>query len=62
MSLEKAIFHKKEKRKPYYGRTSKVFDFTCRNNGKCPYCRNSRLHGRKKAEIAAKTEIKEWTE
>lgn len=40
MSLEKAIEHKKEKRKPYYG--SKAIDATCRNHGTCPACSKSR--------------------
>ena len=42
MSLDKAIKHGKEKRKPYYG--SKVFDCTCRNHGTCVVCLNNRLH------------------
>ena len=45
MSLDKAIKHKKEKRKRYYG--SKVFDLTCRPHGGCPYCRNNRLRRHK---------------
>ena len=40
MSLEKAIKHNKEKRKPYHG--SKAFDCTCRNHGSCSYCENNR--------------------
>lgn len=31
MSLDKAILHKKEKRKPYYG--AKAIDPSCRNHG-----------------------------
>lgn len=31
MSLNKAILHKKEKRKPYYG--AKAIDPSCRNHG-----------------------------
>ena len=42
MSLDKAIEHGKEKRKPYYG--SKAFDRTCRNHGSCPWCKRNRLH------------------
>jgi len=41
MSLDKAIKHGKEKRKPY--RKSKAFDHTCRNHGSCSYCRDNRL-------------------
>lgn len=40
MSLDKAIQHKKEFRKQF--RESKVFDRTCRNHGKCPYCESNR--------------------
>ena len=46
MSLDKAIEHGKEKRKPYRG--SKAVDCTCRNHGSCSYCLNNRLHSSKK--------------
>ena len=42
MSLDKAIEHGKERRKPYYG--SKAFDHTCRNHGGCPWCEENRKH------------------
>ena len=42
MSMDKAIAHGKEKRKPYRG--SRAVDKTCRNHGSCPYCRRNRLH------------------
>jgi len=42
MSLEKAIEHGKERRKPYYG--SKAIDCTCRNHGSCQWCLGNRLH------------------
>lgn len=42
MSLDKAIEHKKEKRKPY--RKAKAIDKTCRNHGSCPQCKANRLH------------------
>lgn len=42
MSLDKAIIHGKEKRKPYRG--SKAIDCTCRNHGSCKWCRDNRLH------------------
>lgn len=48
MSLYKAIKHRKEYRKPYYG--SKRFDSSCRTGGDCPYCVGSRLHSVKKQE------------
>ena len=40
MSLDKAIKHGKEKRKPYRG--SKAIDSTCRNHGSCLYCEQNR--------------------
>lgn len=40
MSLDKAIEHKKERRKKF--RKSKAFDRTCRNHGSCPYCESNR--------------------
>lgn len=52
MSLEKSIKSGNEHRKPYRG--AKSFDKTCRNHGKCPWCRDDRLHGRKVAEERAK--------
>ena len=42
MSLDKAIEHGKEKRKPYKG--SKAIDPTCRNHGGCPWCEENRKH------------------
>lgn len=42
MSLDKAIEHGKEKRKPYYG--SKAIDCTCRNHGSCQWCVENRKH------------------
>lgn len=60
MSLNKAILHGKENRKPY--RKSKIFDKTCRNHGSCPYCRDNRLHNRYKADEDSKLKIKEAEE
>lgn len=48
MSLDKAIKHGKEKRKPYYG--SKAFDSSCRNHGSCGYCEGNRRYQEKKAK------------
>lgn len=48
MSLDKAIEHGKEKRKPYRG--AKAIDYTCRNHGSCDWCRENRLHKFKKKE------------
>lgn len=42
MSLDKAIAHGKEKRKPYRG--SKAIDCTCRNHGSCQWCVENRTH------------------
>lgn len=42
MSLDKAIEHHKEKRKPYLG--TKAIDCTCRNHGSCEWCRQNRQH------------------
>lgn len=42
MTLDKAIEHGKEHRKPYY--KSKRFDRTCRNHGSCSWCYRNRLH------------------
>jgi hypothetical protein len=42
MSLDKAIEHGKERRKPYYG--SKAIDATCRNHGSCKWCEQNRKH------------------
>ncbi len=43
MSLDKAIRHGKEHRKPFTG-TSKRFDRSCRNHGSCPFCAGYRMH------------------
>lgn len=42
MSLDKAIEHKKEKRRPYRG--AKAADKSCRNHGSCPWCLENRKH------------------
>lgn len=52
MSLDKAIEHGKEKRKPY--RRSKRFDRSCRNHGSCTWCMENRLHKFNKCEEKAK--------
>lgn len=48
MSLDKAIEHGKEKRKPYRG--AKAVDATCRNHGSCKWCEMNRTHGNKRRE------------
>lgn len=42
MSNNKAIFHGKEKRKPYRG--AKAIDKTCRNHGSCEVCLSNRQY------------------
>lgn len=58
MSLDKAIEHGKEKRKPYTG--DKAVDNECRNHGSCSWCREKRLHSIKIQEDAANAKIKEY--
>jgi hypothetical protein len=48
MSLDKAIEHGKEKRKPYEG--GKKYARGCRNHGHCSFCQGNRLHKFKKKE------------
>lgn len=48
MSLDKAIKHGKEKRKPYRG--AKAIDPWCRNHGNCSWCEKGRLHKNKKRD------------
>ncbi len=46
MSLDKAIEHGKEHRKPY--RDNKAVDRGCRNHGSCKWCQEARMHKYKK--------------
>lgn len=46
MSLNKAIEHHKEHRKPYKG--AKAIDKHCRNNGNCDWCKGNRTYSNKK--------------
>lgn len=57
MSLDKAIEHKKEKRKIYYG--SKAIDCTCRNHGSCTRCLGNRTYQQQKLNIASKEQLKD---
>lgn len=64
MGMEKAIKHKKEKRKPYRG--GKAVSSHCRNHGgkthknrnpwECPYCLGNRTYKNKKREEQSKYE------
>ena len=57
MSLDKAIEHGKEHRKPYYG--SKNFDKSCRNHGGCPWCEENRKYKNLKREQEAMAQLEE---
>jgi len=57
MSLDKAIKHGKEKRKPYYG--AQAVDATCRCHGSCEVCKGNRLYRSKRLKEAAEYQIKE---
>ena len=57
MSLDKAIEHGKEKRKPYHG--SKAIDASCRNHGTCEWCKGSRLYSSRRREEAMKQRERE---
>ncbi len=52
MGLEKAIKHKKEKRKPYRG--SKAASCQCRNHGSCSWCLSNRTHKNRKRLLKSK--------
>lgn len=58
MSLNKAIEHKKEKRKPYYG--CEAIDKSCRCHGSDGWMRANRLYSSLKREGAVNSSIKEW--
>lgn len=58
MSLNKAIEHGKEKRKPYTG--SKAIDKTCRNHGGCSWCEENRKYKYTKQEEGMDERIREW--
>lgn len=60
MSLNKAIEHKKERRKPYTG--GKAIDKRCRNHGDCDWCKDNRTHSRTKKELASKQYLEEYEE
>lgn len=58
MSLDKAIEHGKEKRKPY--RRSKAVDYSCRNHGDCPWCKGNRTNRKREKKRVAEEQIKEY--
>ena len=57
MSLEQAIKHGKEHRKPHRG--PKAVDGWCKNHGICWICRRNRLHKRMVELARAEDELKE---
>jgi len=58
MSLEKAIFHGKEKRRPFYD--SRRFDWSCKNHGNCVHCfMNRKGRHAKEAEEMTAAQIEE---
>lgn len=64
MSLNKAIEHGKEFRKPY--RKSQRFDRTCRPGrsfvNKCPYCESNRFIGDARLREKAEDMIREFVD
>lgn len=60
MSLDKAIKHNKEHRKPYRG--AKAVDSTCRNHGSDDWATDNRLFQRKRAELSVQDRIEDWKE
>ena len=55
MSLNKAIEHGKEWRKPYH--KAKAVDRTCRNHGSCEWCRENRTYKNRKSMAGDKYEF-----
>ena len=57
MSLDKAILHGKEKRKPY--RRAKAVDSHCRNHGNCEWCNQNRTYAEVKRELSSKQALRD---
>lgn len=57
MSLDKAIEHGKERRKPYYG--SKAFDTSCRNHGSDTWDLWNRTYSTIKRKMESEDKLKE---
>lgn len=55
MSLNKAIEHGKEHRKPYF--KSERFDPTCRPGGTCPYCQRRHRFSTMRVRAKAQDEL-----
>lgn len=60
MSLDKAISHGKEHRKPYRG--AKACDKTCRNHGSDDWAKDNRLYRSNKLSEKSEQELKEMDE
>ena len=58
MSLDKAIEHGKEKRRPYVG--AKAIDCSCRNHGSCDWCKANRLQQSRKVREAVDAALREY--
>ncbi len=58
MSLNKAIEHKKEKRKQYRG--EKSIDSMCRNHKGCKWCEDNRTYKNRKRKEMYKLEDNRW--
>ena len=56
MSFDKAIEHKKEHRKEYYG--PQAVDPTCRPGGDCEWCKSNRFHKIQKRLLEAEEDSK----
>lgn len=59
MSLNSAIKHKKEYRKPYRG--AKAVDSSCRNHGSCNWCRENREYANRRRATAANNKLEEYS-
>ena len=65
MSLEKAIEHNKERRKPFSKETgtyAKFIDCTCRNHGSCYWCLSNRTYKNQKRELSSEEQLEEFEE
>ena len=58
MSLNKAIEHGKEKRKPY--RKAKKVSKLCRNHGACSWCVSNRTYKNRKRMVGVVDESKDY--
>lgn len=58
MSLDKAIEHRKEHRKPYSG--TKTMFYSCRNHGSCDWCKGNRTHKNDKRKLATEQRMSDY--